>query len=101
MVWVNHAEGDVKFSPGHKGKPELGKNWIEANVGQVMEDGYTLVTEKGRAEIEFEDGSVIYLAEHSALEFNALLAKGDATSTTLSLLTGTATIAHASDNFIY
>ena len=101
MVWVNHADGEVKFSPGHNGKPELGKKWIEASVGQVMEDGYTLVTENGRAEIEFEDGSVLYLAEHSTLEFNALLAKGDATSTTLSLLTGTATIAHTSDNFIY
>ena len=94
MVWVNHADGEVKFSPGHNGKPELGKKWIEASVGQVMEDGYTLVTENGRAEIEFEDGSVLYLAEHSTLEFNALLAKGDATSTTVSLLTGTATHTH-------
>lgn len=94
MVWVNYAEGEVKFSPGHKGKPELGSNWIEANTGQVMEDGYTLATEKGRAEIEFENGTVVYLAENSVLEFDRLWVTAGRTETRLNLLTGTATISH-------
>jgi hypothetical protein len=97
MVWVNYAEGEVKFSPGHNGEAKLGKDWIEANRGQVMEDGYTLVTEKGRAEIEFEDGTVVYLAQNSALEFDWLwVTEKGATKTELNLLTGTATIAHTS-----
>src|SRR5271165_5343166 len=74
MVWLSYAEGQVKFSPGHKGQARLGKDWIEASRGQVMEDGYTLVTEKGRTEIEFENGTVVYLAENSALEFDRLWA---------------------------
>ena len=49
MVWVNYAEGEVKFSPGHNGEAKLGKDWIEANRGQVMEDGYTLVTGKRKS----------------------------------------------------
>jgi hypothetical protein len=101
MVWLYYAEGEVKFSPGRNGKPELGNDWIEANAGQVMEGGYTLATEKGRAEIEFEDGTVVYLAESSVLEFNRLWAKAGATDTRLNLLTGTATIAHASSDAIH
>jgi hypothetical protein len=98
MVWLTYAEGEVKFSPGHKGQPKLGKDWIAANVGQVIEDGYTLVTEKGRAEIEFEDGSVMYLADHSVLEFDSLLIHPNRMETDLALLTGKATVAHASTN---
>lgn len=97
MVWVNYAEGEVKFSPGHNGEAELGKDWIAVNRGQVMEDGYTLVTEKGRSEIELEDGTVVYLAENSALEFDRLwVTEKGATKTELNLLTGTTTIAHTS-----
>src|SRR5271169_6197700 len=96
MVWLNLAEGEVKFSPGHKGEPLLGKDWIEANAGQVMEDGYTLATEKGRAEIEFETGTVVYLAENSVLLFNSLWVTEGATETRLNLLTGRATIAQLS-----
>jgi hypothetical protein len=94
MVWLNFAEGDVKFSPGHKRNPELAKIWLEGNPGQVMEDGYTLATEKGRAGIEFENGAVVYLAESSVLEFNRLRVTTEETETQLSLLTGTVTISH-------
>src|ERR1700742_1857224 len=72
MVWITHAEGQVKFSPGQNGEPRLGKEWHDANPGQDLEDGYTLATEKGRAEIEFENGAVVYLAAGSVLEFNRL-----------------------------
>ena len=94
MVWVNYVEGEVKFSPGHNGKPALGNDWIEVAAGQVMEDGYTLATEKGRAEIEFENGTVVYLAGDSVLEFNRLWVTAGAIDTRLNLLTGTATISH-------
>jgi uncharacterized membrane protein YgcG len=96
MVWVSYAVGEVKFSPGHKGKPLLGDNWMQAAPGQTMEEGYSLATEKGRAEVEFENGTMVYLAESSVLEFIKLQAKGEATEAEVNLLTGTATIAHVS-----
>jgi hypothetical protein len=95
MVWITYAEGDVKFSPGKNGGAKLGKDWIDANLGQVLEDGYTLVTENGRAEIEFEDGTVVYLAEKSVLEFDSLRVQGNKFDTELSLLSGTATVSPA------
>jgi hypothetical protein len=39
-----------------------------------LESGYSLVTGTGRAEIEFEDASVVYLADNSVLTFNELSA---------------------------
>jgi hypothetical protein len=94
MVWLSYAEGHVKFSPGDNGEAKLGKDWFAANGGQVIESGYTLVTESGRAEVEFEDGSTVYLADHSALVFNWLWTHGKNVYTELNLLTGKATIAH-------
>lgn len=95
MVWVSYAQGAVKFSPGKYGAEKLGKEWIQANRGQVMEEGYTLATEEGKAEIEFEDGSVVFLAEHSVLGFDRLWTQGETTETVLSVLTGTVTVWHA------
>ena len=98
MAWLNQAEGAVKFPPGHDGQPKLGKDWLAANRGQVMEEGYTLATEKGRAEIEFENGTVVYLAENSVLEFEDLWVGPLGTETYMDLLTGTVTVAHASSD---
>ena len=102
MVWLNHVQGDVRFSPGKSGNANLGKEWLSANAGQVMQEGYTLVTQEGRAEIEFEDGSLVFLAEHSALEFDDLwIAKdGFVTYTYLDLVTGMVTVAHSSDGLL-
>jgi hypothetical protein len=94
IVWVNYVQGDVKFSPGKAGDPNLGRDWIAANAGQVLQDGYTLVTERGRAEIEFEDGSLVFLSEHSVLEFDALWTTKLGFVTYIDLLTGTVTILH-------
>lgn len=94
MVWVNYVQGDVEFSPGNGGHPNLGREWIATNAGQVMQDGYTLVTGAGRAEIEFEDGSLIFLAGHAALEFDTLWSTATGFVTYVDLLTGTATVAH-------
>jgi hypothetical protein len=94
MVWLTYTQGYVKFSPGDDGEAKLGKDWLAANRGQVMESGYTLVTENGRAEVEFEDGSTVYLADHSALVFDWLGTHRNGVYTDLNLLTGKATIAH-------
>ena len=95
MAWVSYAQGAAKFSPGKNGAEKLGKDWIEANRGQVMEEGYTLATEEGKAEIEFEDGSVVFLAEHSVLGFDRLWTLGERMETGLTVLTGTVTVWHS------
>lgn len=94
LVRVTYAQGEVKFSPGSNGKPLLESDWLKAFSGLTPEEGYTLATEDGRAIIEFENGSVVYLAEHSTLQFKRLQTKGPATISKLQLLTGTATISY-------
>jgi len=101
MVWVNYVQGDAKFSPGKDGDPNLGRKWIAANAGQVLQDGYTVVTEQGRAEIEFEDGSLVFLAEHSVLEFDTLWTTEQGFSTYIDLLIGTVTILHVSSGLLH
>jgi len=96
LVRVTYAQGEVKFSPGINGKPELQDDWMQAATGLTIEQGYTLATENGRAIVEFENGSMVYLAEHSVLQFLKLQIKQDVTTTKLNLLTGTLTIAHVS-----
>jgi hypothetical protein len=97
LVRLSYVQGDVKFSPGKSGKPDLGAEWFNAPDGLTPEEGYSVATENGRAIIEFENGSVVYLAENSVLQFNKLRIKSGVTTTRLNLLTGTATIAHVSD----
>jgi hypothetical protein len=92
-----HVQGEVKFSTGTNGNPDLGTHWIEAGVNLPIGDGATLATEEGRAQVEFENGSVAYLAEHSVLQLKGLKNTAQGTNTTMALLTGTASFAHESN----
>ena len=93
IVRVSYVQGEVKLSTGIKGSPDLGKDWIAAGVSFPIEEGATLATENGRAEVEFENGSMAYLAEHSVLQFDGLTSNSQGTSTEVTLLTGRATFA--------
>ncbi len=93
IVRVSYVQGEVKVSTGIKGSPDLGKDWIAAGVNLPIEEGATLATENGRAEVEFENGSMAYLAEHSVLQFDRLTSNSQGTSTEVMLLTGRATFA--------
>ena len=97
IVRVSYVQGEVKLSPGVRGMPVLGKDWIAADVNAPIEQGTTLATENGRAEVEFENGSVAYLAEHSVLQFDQLTGDSQKTSTAVALLTGRATFAQESN----
>ena len=97
IVRVSYVQGEVKFSTGTNGNPDLGSHWIEAGVNLPIGDGATLATEEGRAQVEFENGSVAYLAEHSVLQLKGLKSTAQGTNTTMALLTGTASFAHESN----
>ena len=57
LVRLAYVQGDVKFSPGKSGKPDLGPEWLLAPQGLTLEEGYSVATEDGRAIVEFENGS--------------------------------------------
>jgi hypothetical protein len=46
--------------------------WEDAPVNLPLQEGDTLATQGGLAEIEFENGATAYLAENSALQFTQL-----------------------------
>ena len=105
IVRLSYVEGDVRISRGKEGEKadeqESGETtgWEQAVAGLPIETGYSLVTGKGRAEIEFEDVSTVYLADNSVLSFNDLSATGGVPLTVMSLLSGTASL-NAADHGI-
>ena len=70
IVRLSYIQGDVRFSRGDAKGPNLEKDWEQAAVNLPILKNYSLATGNGRAEIEFEYGSVVYLAENSVLLFN-------------------------------
>jgi FecR protein len=87
IVRISYAEGDVRVSRGTRRA-----TWETAVTGLPLETGFNLVTGKGRAEVEFEDASILYLGENSALAFNDLRTTAGVPYTELALLSGTATL---------
>ena len=59
--------------------------WEEAPINLPLQEGDTLATQAGMAEIEFENGATAYLAENSVLQFTQLSFSGDGRVTQLNL----------------
>jgi len=92
IVRLSLVQGDVRVAVGkQKGQPELAP-WVQAVANMPLESGFSLVTGNGRAEIEFEDASTMYLGENSALTFDTLTTKDGVPSTEMVLLTGVASL---------
>jgi len=88
IVRVRSLEGDVRVARGDAGDAE----WEQAEADLPIETGFYLVTGAGRAEIEFEDGSTVYVGENSALTFDNLSIVGGIPHTQVQLLTGMLTL---------
>jgi hypothetical protein len=88
IVRIRSLEGDVRVARGGVGDAE----WEQAEADLPLATGFNLATGVGRAEIEFEDGSTVYLGENSALAFDELSTLGGVPRTQLNLLTGVATL---------
>src|ERR1700733_13258288 len=91
IVRVSYIQGDVRFSRGDAKGPNLEKDWEQAAVNLPILKNYSLATGNGRAEIEFEYGSVVYLAENSVLLFDTVSVTNGVPVTELELISGTAT----------
>jgi hypothetical protein len=91
LVRVSYVEGDVRFNRGDGKGPDLKKPWEQAEVNLPIEQNFALATGVGRAEVEFEDGSVIYMAENTVVLFDELSVAIGILTTRLELISGTVT----------
>ena len=98
IVRLSLVEGDVRVARGKQDEKLTGNTWEQAAANIPLESGFSLATgPDGRAEIEFEDASTIYLAPNSALTLAKLEAKDGVPHTNLSLLSGSV-ILHVKPN---
>jgi|SRR5579871_26405 len=92
IVRLSLVEGDVRVSRGKEGEHATGDEWEQAAVNLPLQTGFSLVTGKGRAEIELEDTSTVYLGDNSVLIFTQITTTDGVPYTELSLVSGTATL---------
>jgi hypothetical protein len=92
VVRISYVEGDVRIARGEQDAKPAGATWEKAVADLPLETGFSLVTGEGRAVVEFEDASTLYLAENSVLTFNDLHTTSGIPHSELALLTGTATL---------
>ena len=92
VVRLSLAEGDVQVAqPRPPNDGQSGSGWEQAVVNLPIQQGYTLATGQGRAEVEFESGATARLAENSVLQFTELALSNGGRITRLTLTQGTAT----------
>jgi uncharacterized protein DUF6600/FecR-like protein len=85
VVRLSRTDGQVLVS--HPGSD----SWEDAPANLPLQEGDTLATQGGLAEIEFENGATAYLAENSVLQFTKLDFSGGGRITQLNLTQGAAT----------
>jgi hypothetical protein len=85
------VEGGIRYSPNNE-RLEPSKPWKKAEEDMGIDQKIALATEKGRAEIEFQNDMKIFLAENSILTFQKLREHHGALDTHVTLVAGTATV---------
>ena len=92
IVRIGYVEGDVRIARGQRNERTTGAAWEKAVADIPVETGFSLVTGAGRAEIEFENASTLYLGENSVLTFNDLHTTVGVPYSELALLSGTVSL---------
>jgi hypothetical protein len=92
IVRLSLLEGDVRFARDIKGDPLADSHavWETAVLNLPIRQGYVVATDGGRAEVEFENGAMAFLAENSVLQFYDLSAEDGGFTTRLVLRQGSA-----------
>ncbi len=92
IIRLSLVQGDVRFARDVHGDPLTSDKatWEGATLNLPIRQGYVLATDHGRAEVEFENGAVAFLAENTVLEFYDLSLEDGAKTTRLVLRQGTA-----------
>src|SRR5206468_10513642 len=92
IIRLSVVTGDVRFAAKTQGDPltDSRANWETAQQNLPIRQGYVLATDNGRAEVEFENGTLAFLKENTVLEFYDLSLKDGALITRLVLRHGSA-----------
>jgi FecR protein len=103
VIRLSLVQGDVRFARDVKGDPlAAGKaEWEGAELNLPIRQGYVLATDNGRAEVEFENGAMAFLAENTVLQFYDLSLENGAKITRLVLRQGTGSFYVNSENGDY
>jgi hypothetical protein len=92
IVRISYLEGDVRIARSSENEKSKNPAWETAVMNLPLHEGDSIVTGKdGRAEIEFEDASTMYLAENSVLNCIDMHTTGGVPHTELALVSGTIT----------
>lgn len=90
IVRVSFLEGDVRIARATVNESSSKPAWESAVMNLPLNEGDSVVTGKdGRAEIEFENASTIYLGENSVLNCIDLHTTGGVPHSELALVSGT------------
>src|SRR5215813_6004892 len=93
IVRISLLQGDVRFARDVKGDPLADGSqlsWETAAMNLPIRQGYVLATDNGRAEVEFENGALAFLAENTVLQFYDLSSEDGGLTTRLILRQGSA-----------
>jgi FecR protein len=92
IIRLSLVQGDVRFARDVHGDPLTSDKavWEGATLNLPIRQGYVLATDQGRAEVEFENGAMAFLAGNTVLEFYDLSLEDGAKTTRLVLRQGTA-----------
>jgi len=92
IIRLSVVQGDVRFARETHGDPltDSSATWETAGLNLPIRQGYVLATDKGRAEVEFENGAMAFLKENTVLEFYDLSLNDSARTTRLVLRQGSA-----------
>src|SRR6266567_3464120 len=92
IIRLSVVTGDVRFAAKTQGDPltDSRAGWDAAQMNLPIRQGYVLATDNGRAEVEFENGTLAFLKENTVLEFYDLSLKDGTLITRLVLRQGSA-----------
>ncbi|MBV8515241.1 MAG: FecR domain-containing protein [Acidobacteria bacterium] len=93
IIRISYVQGDVRFARDVKGDPLAGNEnitWENAELNLPVRQGFVISTENGRAEVEFENGSLALIGENTVLQFFDLSLEDGSKTTRLILRQGTA-----------
>jgi hypothetical protein len=86
IVRLSLVSGDVQVVRSAEAK------WEPALMNMPIQQGFTIGTNEGRAEVEFENGGALWLSENSVLQFTELALSNGGRITKVTLSQGTATV---------
>ena len=85
IVRLSYASGDVQMT-----RADVAAKWEPAFANMPIQQGFTIGTNNGIAEVEFEHGSALWLSKNSVLQFTELALSDGGRITKLTLAQGTA-----------